>query len=191
MRPEPGGTVSAEDVMKTDKPKKIKMNIIKSIMCIPAFLLSIAVSAQVAIGKETLTNSSVLLEFNTEAKGIILPSVASAPGAAGGTFVFNTTDKSIQVFQNTGWTVLTDSSQGVVHPYSNSGTETGAGTIIGAVASAKPGVLVMESTTKAMVLPKVANPHLNIRGAIAGTMVYDTVSSSLAVYDGAQWSYWK
>ncbi|KAA0127247.1 hypothetical protein FY557_13835 [Chryseobacterium sp. SN22] len=165
--------------------------IIKALVSLPVFLLPAAVCAQVAIGKQALTNSSVLLEFNNEAKGIILPSVASAPGAAGGTFVFNTADRSVQVFQNTGWTLLTDSSQGVVHSYTNSGTETGAGTIIGATSSAKPGVLVMESATKAMVLPKVANPHLNIRGAIAGTMVYDTVSSALAVYDGAQWSYWK
>lgn len=165
--------------------------IIKVLACLSLFLMTAALSAQVAIGKQTLTNPSVLLEFNTEAKGIILPSVASAPGAVGGTFVFNTADRSVQVFQNTGWTLLTDSSQGVIHSFSNSGTESGAGMIIGANTSAKPGVLVMESTTKAMVLPKVANPHLNIRGAIAGTMVYDTASSSLAVYDGAQWSYWK
>lgn len=165
--------------------------IIRLLAFLPAFLSFAHVDAQVAIGKESLTNPSVLLEFGTEAKGIILPSVASAPGAAGGTFIFNTTDRSVQVFQNTGWTLLTDSNQGVAHPYTNSGTETGTGIIIGAAASAKPGVLVMESTAKAMVLPKVANPHLNLRGAIAGTMVYDTVSSALAVYDGVQWSYWK
>ncbi len=167
------------------------MNIIKVLAGLFLFLTATALNAQVAIGKQTLTNTSVLLEFNTEAKGIILPSVLSAPGAVGGTFVFNTADKSIQVFQNAGWTLLTDSNQGVVHSYTNSGTESGTGMIIGAAASAKPGVLVMESATKAIVLPKVANPHLNIRGAIAGTMVYDTISSSLAVYDGAQWSYWK
>ncbi len=165
--------------------------IIKTLAFISPFFAWASMTAQVAVGKETLTNPSVLLEFNTEAKGIILPSVASAPGAVGGTFLFNTADRSVQVFQNTGWTLLTDSSQGVVHTYSNLGTETGSGVIVGATASTKPGVLVMESTTKAMVLPKVANPHLTIRGAIAGTMVYDTVSSSLAVYDGARWSYWK
>ncbi len=179
--------------MRTAKiKKKLNMNIIiKALAFLPVFLSFTAMDAQVAIGKEGLTNSSVLLEFSTEARGIILPSVASAPGAAGGTFIFNTADRSVQVFQNTGWTLLTDSNQGVVHPYSNSGTETGTGIIIGAAASSKPGVLVMESTAKAMVLPKVASPHLNIRGAIAGTMVYDTASSALAVYDGAQWSYWK
>lgn len=169
----------------------MKNIIIKVLVCMSAILTSATLSAQVAIGKETLTNPSVLLEFNTEAKGIILPSVAAAPGAAGGTFIFNTADKSVRVFQNTGWTALTDSGQGVIHSFSNSGTETGNGMVIGAGTSSRPGVLIMESVTKAMVLPKVANPHMNIRGAIAGTMVYDTVSSSLAVYDGAQWSYWK
>ncbi|MFC4686804.1 hypothetical protein ACFO4P_07625 [Epilithonimonas pallida] len=164
------------------------------------FLIVQKTKAQVAIGKQNITNSSVLLEFGTENKGIILPSVNTAPGASGGTFIFNTTKKAVEVWEgkNNGnlgdWTLLTDENQGVNHSFSNTGADVisnPAGVIIGADITAKPGVLVLESTTKALVLPQVANPHQNIKGTIAGTMVYDTTADMLAVYDGANWSYWK
>lgn len=151
----------------------------------------IALQAQVLIGKEEVTNSSVLLEFGAEAKGIILPSVNSAPGAAGGTFIVNTTDKAVQYFDGTDWVNLTNEGELVEHTYTNAGTtDVGDGAIIGAETTTKPGVLVLESTTQALVLPKVANPHLTILSPVAGTMVYDTESDSLAVFDGVSWSYW-
>ena len=154
--------------------------------------------AQVAIGKEEVSNSSVLLEFGTDNKGIILPSVADAPDAVGGTFIFNTEDKAVKVWEgrtgeNGGWTNLTENDvEGVLNPYTNEGTEdVGEGVVIGADTTTKPGVLVLESTTSTIVLPQVASPHENMSGAIAGTMVYDTDADMIAVYDGANWSYWK
>lgn len=150
-----------------------------------------ALNAQIAIGKENMTNSSVLLEFADENRGIILPSVDEATGAAEGTFIFNTSTRSVQVLQNAEWLNLTDENQGVLHNFNNQSTDTGTGVILGANSSGKPGVLVLESTTQALVLPHVENPHLNINGAIAGTIVYDSISDMFAVYDGANWSYWK
>ncbi|UOU98435.1 hypothetical protein MUU74_00365 [Chryseobacterium daecheongense] len=157
------------------------------------------IQSQVAFGKDNIVNQSALVEFGTGNKGIILPSVAAAPGSVGGTFIFNTSSKAVEVYEginnnnNGGWTSLTDENQGVVHSFSNAGPDvTGAkGIIIGANSTTKPGIMVLESTTKAMVLPLVANPHTSIKGAIAGTMVYDTASDTLAVYDGQNWSYWK
>ncbi len=161
-------------------------------------LVGYSVNAQVAIGKNDVTNNSVLLEFGSEPKGIILPSVDAAPGAAGGTFIFDAMDNAVKVLEeinggnNNNWTNLTENDEpGVAHAFVNTGTETGEGVIIGAETSTKPGVLVLESTTQAMVLPQVANPHLNMPGSIAGTMVYDTAADMIAVYDGANWSYWK
>ena len=138
------------------------------------------------------TNSSVLLEFgNNENKGIILPSVTSAPGAVAGTFIVNKTDKAVQYYNGTSWVNLTYPNTLVESTFVNDGTaDVGDGVIIGAATSAKPGVLVLESTTKAMVLPRVADPHLNVLSPVAGTMVYDTTSDALAVYDGVEWSYW-
>ncbi|MCW3160829.1 hypothetical protein [Chryseobacterium oryctis] len=53
------------------------------------------------------------------------------------------------------------------------------------------GILVLTDTDKAMVLPKVASPHLNIINPSAGMMVYDTTAKQLAVYNGTVWSFWK
>ncbi len=176
----------------------MKNIIITSIALFSASLLS-SVKAQVAFGKDNVTNQSALVEFGPGNKGIILPSVASASGAAGGTFIFNTADKAVEVWEEKnnnnagGWTSLTDQGQGVLHALSNTGTDASAtaGVIIGAATTSKPGTLVLESTTKAMILPVVANPHLTMKSSVAGTMVYDPASDMLAVYDGANWSYWK
>ncbi len=175
----------------------MKKYIISS-MFTAVLLFSEGVKSQIAIGKTppvTITNSSVLLEFGTEAKGIILPSVTTASDAVNGTFVLNTTTKSVRVKQNGAWTDLTKAGDATNYPFTNTGTTDAnsglAGAIIGSANTTKPGVLVLESTTKALVLPKVNTPETNIKSAVAGTMVYDTATSTLALYDGASWSYWK
>ena len=180
-------------------------NIFNAGVLVIGLLWGSMVKAQVAIGKTepiTITNASVLLEFGSEPKGIIVPQVSSVSSPAGGTFVFNNSSGvlSMQVYENGMWKDLTSDSTtipktiGISHNYTNSGTVDTIGlngVIIGANTSTKNGVLVLESTDKALLLPLVANPHQSIKGAIAGTMVYDTTSDTLAVYDGIYWSYWK
>lgn len=174
----------------------------KKILTITAVmgLLSL-INAQVIITEDenpALTNSSVLLEFGTENKGIILPSVSEVDNPSFGTFAFNTTDKSVQVYEERnnagagGWTKLTEDGEGIIPvDYINSGSDVGDGVVIGAASSGKKGILVLESTTQALVLPKVASPHDNIPSPIAGTMVYDTDADMIAVFDGENWYYWK
>lgn len=53
------------------------------------------------------------------------------------------------------------------------------------------GILTLTDTDKAMVLPKVASPHLNIKNPTPGMMAYDTTKKQLAVYNGTVWSFWK
>ncbi len=53
------------------------------------------------------------------------------------------------------------------------------------------GILVLTDTNKAMVLPKVVSPHLNIKNPTPGMMAYDTTKKQLAVYNGTVWSFWK
>lgn len=73
----------------------------------------------------------------------------------------------------------------------NTATEkTSAKTSIGTPTST-PGILVLEDTTKAMILPKVASPHLNIINPAPGMMVYDMFNKQLAVFNGRVWSFWK
>ncbi|HRM13961.1 MAG TPA: hypothetical protein PLV47_13590, partial [Flavobacterium sp.] len=57
--------------------------------------------------------------------------------------------------------------------------------------TATPGILVLEDSNKAMVLPKVPSPHLNIINPEPGMMVYDTTTKQLAVFNGKVWSFWK
>lgn len=157
-------------------------------------LISNKIAAQIAIGKETVTNNSVLLEFSDEAKGIILPAVNSTPGVVNGTFILDNTAKAVRVRQNGSWTNLSTAGQASTNPYSNPGNDiitSNNATIIGDSSSTKPGILVLESTSKAIVLPKVASPSTEMPSPVAGTMVYDSQSSMIAVYDGTQWSFWK
>ncbi len=54
------------------------------------------------------------------------------------------------------------------------------------------GVLVLESTTKSMILPIVQDVQ-NIPSPSPGMMVYINKSGAkrLAVYNGSKWSYWR
>lgn len=53
------------------------------------------------------------------------------------------------------------------------------------------GILVLTDSDKAMVLPKVESPHLNVQNPAPGMMVYDTAKRQLAVFNGTVWSFWK
>ncbi|KFE97506.1 hypothetical protein IX39_19695 [Chryseobacterium formosense] len=62
---------------------------------------------------------------------------------------------------------------------------------VNAATDTTTGILVLTDTDKAMVLPKVASPHLTIQNPAPGMMVFDTVKRQLAVYNGTVWSFWK
>lgn len=53
------------------------------------------------------------------------------------------------------------------------------------------GILVLSDKNKAMILPRVASPHKNIKNPSAGMMVYDMTSKQLAIFNGTVWSFWK
>lgn len=175
-------------------------NILKKYIAFLFIGLSSVSFAQLLIGKSTPSNESVLLEFGPENKGIILPSVNDASGAIPGTFVFDIPSKSVKVIEqkNNGvqnnWTDLTFSeAEGQPHSFLNEGNDViteSTGVVLGAESTSKPGALVLESKDQVMVLPKVSHPELNIPGAVAGTMVYDEENDMLAIFDGANWSYW-
>lgn len=183
--------------MKTTAIKKIIyiLAIVSGAMLIPA---------QVAIGKTTVTNPSVSLEFGTANKGIVLPWVTNTAAVAGvvnGTVAYDLSDHKVKVKYASGWKDLSvDTTGTTVDPVTstdgvtiqnnvlteNAGAEVRIGT-----PSANPGILVLEDSNKAMVLPKVASPHLNIINPAPGMMVYDTTAKQLAVFNGNVWSFWK
>lgn len=151
--------------------------------------------AQVAIEKAMINGTSTILDFNSvpgNTKGLILPSTSGvATGAlANGTFVFDVTDKKVKVYENDAWKPLSDAgSLGTVTV--NNAPERGKGVIIGAPDSAADGVLILESLNKAMILPQIATPHVNVKKPYPGMICYDATSKSLAVFDGSVWNYWK
>jgi hypothetical protein len=62
--------------------------------------------------------------------------------------------------------------------------------VIGSTNTSKVGVLVLESSDKALLLPKVSDVATNLVNPEAGTIVYDTLRKKLAVYNGLTWAFW-
>lgn len=152
-------------------------------------------SAQVAIGKETVDGNSTILDFNNTAsntKGLILPATQGFPTGitANGTFILDTSDDKVKVYENNVWKSLSDTgNSSAVTP--NASDETGGGVVIGIQTGSAEGVLVLESPDKAMILPKISEPHLNVKNPYPGMICYDTASKTFAVFDGVVWNYWK
>lgn len=189
----------------------------KKIIILSLLALSSSAFSQVIIGDAVGTatdKTSVLLEFAAQAsgsntgKGIILPYVRTLPTAAPtmveGTIVLDAstpTAARIKYYNgNTtsgtnGWVDLSGQDADVTTILASQPTgvtETNSKAIIGASSSSADGVLVLESTTKAMVLPTVSDVK-EIPSPSPGMMVYinKTGAKRLAVYNGSKWSFWK
>ncbi|AZB07668.1 hypothetical protein EG344_01815 [Chryseobacterium sp. G0162] len=159
--------------------------------------------AQVIIGGTTGTavnKTSVLLEFEGQNKGIIMPYTRNLPSSpAEGTLLLDATDPSLArvKYYNGSWMDLSGQDADVSSAMTSQPTATqvtelnSAGAIIGSNTSAAEGVLVLESSTKAMVLPAVDNTD-NIPDPSPGMIVFinKTGSKRLAVFNGSKWSYW-
>lgn len=175
----------------------------KKIIFAMILLIMITIKSQVAIGKQVVSNTSVSLEFaTTENKGLILPYVTDKSSISeNGTLVYDTTDYKVKYLKNGTWSNLSEddgttatigtanlSIQGV-----DKTDNASAKTVIGVDASTNniKGILVLSDTNKAMILPKVASPHLNIINPAPGMIVYDITARQLAVYNGKVWSFWK
>ena len=173
----------------------------KNIVATLSLLFATTLSAQVAIGKATVSSPAVSLEFYDNAdntRGIILPwvtSTAAVTGAVNGTIVYNTADRKVYVKYASGWRDLSVDTSGTVTTTLQdalSDLDTAKVLIGGDPATdTTPGILVLADTNKAMVLPKVASPHLKIVNPSPGMIVYDTTKKQLAVFNGTVWSFWK
>ena len=151
--------------------------------------------AQTAIDKNTADGSSVLDFAAGTTKGIILPAVETLPATpANGTFLFDKVAKIVKMYQNGAWVNLSGvgniAGTVPIAPYSGT-VDNGKQTVIGSKSTTVDGVLVLESPNKALVLPKISNPHLNVKSPYPGMMCYDTNRKALAVFDGNVWNYWK
>lgn len=171
------------------------------------------INAQVSFGgKSAVEGSSTIIDFNSDIEGkkvtdntvnntngIILPSLhgsdlTTVDSNSNGSFYFDTDDNIVKMYQNNIWVNLSDIGTGsstVINANTSNESTAQSGVIIGAVTTNAKGVLVLESSNKAMILPRIANPHLTVKTPHPGMMYYDVVSKTLAVFDGALWHYWK
>ena len=123
-----------------------------------------------------------------------------------GTIILDLSDKKVKYMRNGAWSSLTGAlpltagatnytTFNAIDSSLQDGKkeETGSKAAIGNLAATNTtvGALVLTDTNKAMVLPKVASPHLNIKNPTPGMMAYDTTKKQLAVYNGTVWSFWK
>ena len=189
----------------------------KRIIFIVTFSIASCAYSQVAIGKAGISNNSVSLEFGDyvtgEGKGIIVPWVESvgalSANTQNGTIVFDVSDKLMKYKKAGAWFNLSKNEMAKVGNQAAPSDTTGAvdTTLQGASVVEKsdakvsigtptseasnPGILVLEDNDKAMVLPKVPSPHLNIVNPEPGLMVYDTTKKQLAIFNGKVWNFWK
>ena len=166
----------------------------KTIFAILIFLPGLFFS-QVTIGKNGAlpTTPSVLLEFGNDGdKGLILPYVNGEPAdSVPGTVIFNAIQKRVEIKTSAGWIDLSGNTGNVDLSLQDTISENPlAKVIIGASSSTAPGILVLESTDKAFVMPKVNN-YTDIVAPSPGMIVYLTSSKKIAVYNGSTWSFWK
>ncbi|WHT39853.1 hypothetical protein QNH98_04030 [Myroides sp. mNGS23_01] len=168
-------------------------------------LLPMVTIAQTVIEGKNPSTSSVVLEFPSgTAKGIILPAVENLPlTPANGTFLYDKMQRKVRMFQNNSWVDLSSvGNASRIVAYNSTITLPNKQTIIGShttkvyngssfVDGAVDGIVVLEGSTKALVLPKIMNPHLTVKSPYPGMMCYDSNRKALAVFDGVLWNYWK
>ena len=176
----------------------------KKIVMLAFSLASMVLYSQVVIGNSAqpqLSSPSVSLEFTTPG-GVVLPYVDEASAdsngaAAEGTLIMDPISNKVKLKLDLGWLNLSSAAAITnaidLTTQNNKIEEADARVIIGqdGQTNTTKGLLILSDTNKAMVLPKVASPHLNIKNPAAGMIVYDTYDKQLAVFNGTQWSFWK
>lgn len=160
-------------------------------------------NAQVIFGDAvgTATNkTSVLMEFaNTGNRGMILPCVTNKTAiTTPGSMILDATVRTaakIQYYNGTTWFDLSSAQTADVSTFVASQPvaleKPNSKVVIGSETSTADGILVLESSTKAMVLPVVSSHH-NIVNPSPGMMVLVNGGGikTLAFYNGSKWAFW-
>lgn len=151
------------------------------------------IKAQVIIAEESnyptdITESSLLQFEDDTSKGIILPANNTEPeNSANGTIIFDRLSERVKMFENEKWVNLSDTGKA---PALLNENDLGKGVIIGADTSMADGVLVLESSDKALVLPRINNVNTDVINPYPGMICYDLATKTVTIFDGIQWNYW-
>lgn len=165
----------------------------KKIIVVIGLFCVVIIQAQIAIGKQSVNGDGILDFEDNTTNGILLPIVETLPGdAVEGTILMDKNDNIVKMNIGSAWVPLSDAGATTNVNFNPSSESPGVNNvIIGSPTSTAPGVLVLESTNKALILPKVASPNTTVKNPYPGMICYDTISKSLAVFDGLKWNYWK
>lgn len=156
----------------------------------------IALNAQVSIERTDVRGDGIM-DFPADAtKGILLPRVVNTneiPSAIGA-MAFNLAEQRVELFHPTnGWVAMTENSETDIIALSNFDELNPAnGVIISNEENTEDvpvGVLVFESTNKALILPQVVDVTL-MPSPQAGMIAYDMSRQSMAIFNGSVWSFW-
>lgn len=171
----------------------------KNIFVLAFLLKSFFMFSQVIIGDKVGTatdKTSVILEFSTkENRGIVLPYVTELPkNPVGGTLVLDATNPKaarVKYYNSEKWVDLSGNDGVVEQNLLPSPLHNGT-VIINASKSPADGALILEDSTKAMVLPMVKD-YTDIISPAPGMIVYIKKKGAerLAVFNGTKWSFWK
>lgn len=146
--------------------------------------------------------TSILLEFETgQNKGIVLPYTRTLPSSpAEGTILLDAENSATArvKYYNGSWIDLSGQDADITTALSTQPTssqvsqQTSKGVIIGSSTSTANGVLILESNSKALVLPQVESTD-NIADPAPGMIVFINKINAkrLAIFNGNKWSYWK
>ncbi|MBT2621847.1 hypothetical protein [Chryseobacterium sp. ISL-6] len=165
---------------------------IKKTLSIVALCMAGIAGAQVGVETETIRGSGIL-DFPTGInKGIILPVLteANSTPSAGTIRMYN---KVIQGVTSSGVVNFSDPGDTAAVTFNTSTPQAASvnSVIIGAATSAATGgALVLESDTKALILPHVSNVE-TMPSPYPGTICYDVRSKTFAMFDGKVWNFWK
>ena len=166
----------------------------KNIFLILVLLIGSEVQSQVAIGKSSATNKSVLLEFgDTSNRGIVLPKVENVTtmNASEGTLAWDTATGSFRYYGGVVPAWSSPVNGGVIGGSPSGSDENGKKMIIGSDKSTADGLFILEATQgdKALLLPLVNQPSARFSSPPVGLMVYDTATNQVAVFNGTKWTY--
>ncbi len=177
----------------------------KYLITIIAIIIGTVSYAQISIGKLSPEVDAILDFGNANDRGIILPHILTLhPSSVAGTLYYDTSDSKVKALledpANAGSLIAQDLSVLDVAPaaqydvtkyeYAHYNEKSQLqGVVIGNTNSTAPGVLVLESTEHAMILPKVTS-YLNIGAPEPGTLIYDEIKNMICIFDGEKWAFW-
>ena len=175
------------------KMKKIAITTVLLIFNITAF----GQQSYAVIGGATskvIPDGGGIVDFSeTTTKGIVLPQLLNTGNViTPGTLFYDTVLKKVMYRDNTQIRDLSIKT-GTYTPVANYNTLITASdkvSVIGTQTSNAVGVLILESNDKALILPKMASPHLKIVAPEAGTICYDTDKNLFCVFNGSEWTFW-